>query len=66
MCRLRNIAMRDYQKSVTTGQTDGQTDSGQSDPYVPLCFAGDTIKAYGFYFHVGVIFAKKTKVQKTQ
>ena len=41
MCRLRNIDMRDYQKSVTTGQTDGQTDAGQSDPYVPLCFAGD-------------------------
>ena len=36
----------DYQESVTTGQTDertdGQTDAGQSDPYVPLCFAGDT------------------------
>ena len=42
MCRLRNIAMRNYQESVTTGQTDGQTDAGQSDPYVPLCFAGDT------------------------
>ena len=46
MCRLRNIAMRDYQESVTTrqthGQTDGQTDAGQSDPYVPLCFAGNT------------------------
>ena len=38
MCRLRNIAMRDYQESVTTGQTD----TGQSDPYVPLSFAGDT------------------------
>ena len=38
MCRLRNIAMRDYQESVTTGQTD----AGQSDPYVPLCFSGDT------------------------
>ena len=24
------------------GHTDGQTDAGQSDPYVPLCFAGDT------------------------
>ena len=22
--------------------TDGQTDDGQSDPYVSLCFAGDT------------------------
>ena len=38
--------MRDYQERVTTGQThtqtDGQADAGQSDPYVPLCFAGDT------------------------
>ena len=46
MCRLRNIAMRDYQESVTTGQTDRrtgrQTEVGQSDPYVPLGFAGDT------------------------
>ena len=45
MCRLRNIAMRDYQESVTTGQTQGQTDrqtdgrndAGQSVPYVLLC-----------------------------
>ena len=44
MCCLRNIAMRDYQESVTTGQTDrqteGQTDrqrhARQSDPYI--CF----------------------------
>ena len=44
MCRLQNIAMRDYKESVTTGQTqtDVQTDAGQSDPYVPLCFAGNT------------------------
>ena len=46
MCHLRNIAVRDYQESVTTGQTHGQTDrqtdAGQSDPYVPLCFACDT------------------------
>ena len=45
MCRLRNIAMRDYQESVAIGQTDRQTDrqpdAGQSDPYWPLCFAGD-------------------------
>ena len=38
--------MRDYQESVTTGQTHGQTDAEQSDPYVPLCFAGDTITVY--------------------
>ena len=41
------MAMRDYQQSVTNGQTDsqrhGQTDAGQSDPYVLLCFTGDTI-----------------------
>ena len=44
MCRLRNIAMRDYQsESVTTGQMHKPTDAGQSDPYLPLCFAGDTI-----------------------
>ena len=52
MCRLGNIAVRDYQESVTTRQTHGRThrrtdtktDAGQSDPYVPLCFAGNTIK----------------------
>ena len=38
----KKIAMRDYQESVTTGQTHGRTDAGQSDPYKPLCFAGDT------------------------
>ena len=44
MCHLRNIALRDYQESVIPdGHTDGQTDAGQSDPYVPLCFAGDTM-----------------------
>ena len=26
--------------------TDGRTDAGQSDPYVPLCFAGDTTKLF--------------------
>ena len=41
MCPLWNIAMPDYQESVTTGQTHRQTYAGQSDPYVPLCFAGD-------------------------
>ena len=47
---LRNIAMPDYRESVTTGQThtrtdrqtDRQIDAGQSDPFVLLCFAGDT------------------------
>ena len=52
MCRMRYIAMYNYQESVTTGQThthtpthtqmDRQTDTGQMDLYVLLCFAGDT------------------------
>ena len=29
---------------LTDTHTDGQTGAGQSDPYVPLCFAGDTKK----------------------
>ena len=33
MCRLRNIAMRDYQDSVTTGQTDRQT----PDKVIHMC-----------------------------
>ena len=37
MCRLRAIAMHDYQESVTTGQTDIR----KSYPYVPQCFAGN-------------------------
>ena len=42
MGRLGNIAIPDYQESVTTGQTHRQKDTGQSDPFVLLCFAGDT------------------------
>ena len=49
---FQNIAMCDYQESVTTRQTgkqiDGRTDAGQSDPYVPLCFAGDQKKESNF------------------
>ena len=37
MCRLRNLAMRDYQKSVTTGQTHRHTD-GQRTKW-SLCAA---------------------------
>ena len=37
MSRLRNIAMRDYQESVTTGQTDGQTDRQTPDKVIPMC-----------------------------
>ena len=41
MCRLRNITMRDYQESVTTGQThtrtDGRTDRQTPDKVIPMC-----------------------------
>ena len=68
MCRLRNIAMHDYQESVTTGQTDGQTDAGQSYPYVPLCFAGDTkILCFGskVMAKVNFSFLSRSKVKVT-
>ena len=35
MCRLRNIAMPDYQETVTIGQTHGQT----PDKVISLCAA---------------------------
>ena len=37
MCRLRNIAMCDYQESVTTRQTDRQTDRQTQDKVIPMC-----------------------------
>ena len=41
MCRLRNIALHDYQESVTTGQThgwtDGWTDRQMPDIVMPMC-----------------------------
>ena len=41
MCRLRNIALESVTEQCDR-RTDGRTDDGQSDPYVSLCFAGDT------------------------
>ena len=46
--------MRDYQESVTTGQTE----AGQSDPYVPLWFADDTKRLET----VGMIFGQSMKI----
>ena len=68
MCRLQNIAL----KSVTDGRTDRQTDrqtdrrtdrqtdDGQSDPYVSLCFAGDTIKRGMIYWYYNNTSDKET------
>ena len=41
MCRLQNIALESVTEKCDR-RTDGRTDDGQSDPYVSLCFAGDT------------------------
>ena len=39
MCRLRNKAMSDYQEIVTTGQTDGRTETNRQTPdkVIPMC-----------------------------
>ena len=37
MCRLQNIAMHDYQESVTIGQTHGQTDRQTPDKVISMC-----------------------------
>ena len=37
MCRLRNIAMRDCQESVTIGQTDTRTHRQTPDKVIPMC-----------------------------
>ena len=37
MCRLRNIAMRDYQESVTIGQTDTRTHRQTPDKVITMC-----------------------------
>ena len=37
VCRLLNIAMIDYQESVTTGQIDGQTDRQTQDKMILIC-----------------------------
>ena len=36
-CRLRNIAMHDYQENVTTGQTHTRTDRQTPDKVIPMC-----------------------------
>ena len=46
MSPLQNIAMWDYQESVTNGQTNAR----QSDPYVPLWFADDTKMQQSHYY----------------
>ena len=47
MCRLRNIAMHDYQVSVSTGQTNRQTHRQTSDKVIPMCcYASQATQKY--------------------
>ena len=47
ICRLQNIAMHDYQESVTTRQTDGQTDRQRPDKVIPMCsYASQATQKY--------------------
>ena len=66
MCRLRNIAMRDYQESVTTGQThtrtDGKIDRQTPDKVIPMCrYASQATKKHDlkFLYHVYVLRADR-------
>ena len=52
MCRLQNIAMQDYQESVTTGQTqtDRQMDRQTPDKDIPKCrYALQATQKYSNY-----------------
>ena len=61
MCRLRNIALESVTDKVW--QTDRQTDDGQSDPFVSLCFAGDTKIEYVKYEY-DQMFDSTTKIDE--
>ena len=69
MCHLRNIAMCYYQESVTTRQTDRQTDARQSDPFVPLCLAGtqkrSLVKVFNIFAIWKIMGKNKKKMTKT-
>ena len=50
MCRLQNIAMRDYQERVTTGETDIRTDrrcTKWSPCVAMLCSSHDKLEPHG-------------------
>ena len=71
MCRLQNILAdyhqekHDYQKCDCHKISDGQTYARQSDSFVQLCFADNTIisntKVKLFFFLLRQFFEKKKK-----
>ena len=59
MCRLRNIAMRDYQESVTIGQTDTRTHRQTPDKVIPMCrYASQATQKVSIWFTMGNMSAK--------
>ena len=55
MCRLRNIAMHDYQESMTTGQTDRCRTK-----VIPMCrYASQATQKIDIYLHHVFIHALK-------
>ena len=69
MCCLRNIALESVTlESVTDRradrQTDRPTDDRQSDPYVSLCFAGDT--KMGILFSDDLMLLAQPKLSERQ
>ena len=51
MCRLRNIAMHDYQENVTIQQTHTHTQTdGQTDKVIPMCrYASQATQKVNFH-----------------
>ena len=68
MCRLRNIAMRDYHESVTTGQTDGQpgsqADASQATQKTGF-FSNTHLPAYMLYKRISQNTNLATILQKS-
>ena len=59
MSCLRNIALESVTEKCdrrADRRTEGQTDDGQSDPYVSQCFAGETKR----YIHINISINEKT------
>ena len=59
MCCLQNIAMRDYQESATTRQT--QTDRQTPDKVMPLCHYA--LLATQLWYRVKGLVTRNTHVQ---
>ena len=61
MCCLQKIAMRDYQESVTTGQTYSHTDRQTPDKVIPMCsYASQVTQKHGLVTEFDINFPIQT------